>query len=350
MSALSLRDLRTAITKRSFERAYYIHGDDEYRKDAVVRELTTAAVDPATREFNYDLLRGTEVSPDQLEAALNTPPMMADRRVVVVRDVSALKKDTRAVLDRYLTHPARDTVLLLVAPAGAKHDKEIESACTPLIFTLLEGKALSEWIVQHASDTLGVALTQRAVTLLQETVGSDAGQLASELDKLASYSNGALIDEDAVRSVVGIRAGETMGDFFDLVALRDLDNALALVDHVLTLPKSGLVPILMGLTVQTLAIGWARQAHERGVASHRLESEFFGLLKETGAFPMRVWGDAARCWSRAVLKWDTASIDRALVVLLAGDRSAKDTRLSSEAQTLASIVCSLCAPVRRAAV
>ncbi|MDP1861440.1 MAG: DNA polymerase III subunit delta [Gemmatimonadaceae bacterium] len=348
MSALSLRDLRTAIAKRSFERAYYIHGDDEYRKDAVVRELTTTAVDAATRDFNYDLLRGTEVSLDRLEAALNMPPMMADRRVVVVRDVNALKKDTRAVLDRYLTHPARDTVLLLVSPAGAKPDKDIEAKCVSLLFSLLEDTALTEWIVQHASDTLGVTLSQLAVALLQEAVGSDAGQLASELDKLASYTNGALIDDDAVRAVVGIRVGETVGDFFDLVAARDMGKALALVDHVLTLPKSGLVPIIMGLTVQTLAIGWARQAHERGVPSHRLESEFFGLLKETGAFPMRAWGEAAKSWSRAVPKWDAESIDRALVVLLAGDRSAKDTRLSSDEQALASIVCSLCAPVRRA--
>lgn len=349
MSAYTLRDLRKAIVKQEFEPAYYFHGDDEHRKDAAVREMTNSAVEAATRDFNYDLLRGSEVSADQLEAALNTPPMMATRRLVVLRDVTALKKDTRAVLDRYLTHTASDTVLLLIAPAGAKADKDLERSTTAVAFAALSDKEVGEWIVQHARDAHGVTLSKGAAALLHDAVGSDAGQLASELDKLASFSTGTLIDEDAVRAVVGIREGASTGDFFDRIAARDLEGALVLVDHVLTLPKSGLVPIIMALAVQTLALGWARQAHDRGVPAHRLESEFFSLLKETGAYPMRPWGEAAKSWSRHVAKWDARSVDDALAALLAADRSAKDTRLSSDEQSLASLVCSLCVPSRRAA-
>lgn len=347
MSAQALRELRKAIHNRKFEPAYYFQGDDEYRKEGAARELIAGAVDPATRDFNFDLLRGGDISPDQIESAVNTPPMMAERRVVVLRDVSALKKDARAVLDRYLARPSRDTVLLLIAPAGVKSDKELERSAVTLSFPTLSDRDAVDWVTEHAREAHGVALTAAAAALLLEHVGSDAAQLASEVDKLVSYTQGVTIEEGAVRDVVGVRQGESLGDFLDRVAERDVSGALALVDHVLMLPKSGLVPIIMALTVQMMAIGWGRQARDRGLPAQRMEAEFFGLLKETGAYPMRAWGEAAKCWARNVSRWDSASIDRALDALLAADRAAKDTRLSSDEQMLASLVCTLCVPARR---
>src|SRR5215216_647227 len=116
MGAQALRSLRAAITSRRFEPAYYLFGDDDFRKDAAIRELTAVALDAAARDFNYDMLRGSELTSEQLESTLNTPPMMATRRVVILRDVPSLKKDARQVLDRYLERPAHDVVLVLVAP------------------------------------------------------------------------------------------------------------------------------------------------------------------------------------------------------------------------------------------
>ena len=94
------RDLRKAIQQRAFEHAYYFYGDDEYLKDDMIRQVIDAAVDPATRDFNLDVRRGTDVDPESLLSLLSTPPMMAERRLVVVKDVNALKKAARAAIDR----------------------------------------------------------------------------------------------------------------------------------------------------------------------------------------------------------------------------------------------------------
>ena len=82
--------------------------------------MIDAAVDPATRDFNYETLRGADLDAETLGSILGTPPMMADRRMVVIRDVNALKKDARAALDAYLKRPAPDLVLVLLAPSGVK--------------------------------------------------------------------------------------------------------------------------------------------------------------------------------------------------------------------------------------
>ena len=107
--------LRAAIKDRAFAPVYYFHGDDDYLKDEELRRLIDAAVDPATRDFNFETLRGAEVDAETLGSIVGTPPMMAERRVVVIRDVDALKKDARAMLDKYLKSPAPDLVLVLLS-------------------------------------------------------------------------------------------------------------------------------------------------------------------------------------------------------------------------------------------
>lgn len=357
MSVLALRDLRAAINARRFDPVYLLHGDDDFRKEAAARELLAGASDPATRDFNLDLLRGADVSAELLGSALHTPPMMAERRVAVLRDPHALKKDARAVLEQYLTRPSRELVLILVAAAGtpgtSKGDKELDGtlrACSTTVgFPVLGEREAAEWAVHHAQEVHGVTLEDAAARLLIDAVGTESAALASELDKLASYTQGAPISEGAVGDVVGVRNGQTLGDFLDRVAERNAAGALALIDHVLTLPRTSLIPVINALGVQTMAMGWGRQARDRGLPAQRMESEFFGLLKESGAFPMRPWSEAAKCWARNVSRWDAASVEQALAALLAADRSAKDTRLSSEEQLLASLVCALCTPARRSA-
>ena len=99
------------------------------------------------------------------------------------------------------------------------------------------------------------------------------------------------------------------------------------------------VVVVLALASQTLAIGWGVAARARGLSASRLESEFFTLLKEGGsAYTGRSWGDAVKCWARAVPKWTAADVDHALPHLLAADSALKDTKVSSEEQIVTSLL------------
>lgn len=336
MPALLEPAFRKSLKRGEFARVYYFHGEDDFLKDRAVHDLVDAAVDQATRDFNLDIRVATELDAETLGSLLGTPPMMAERRAVVVRDVASLKKDVRAVLDGYLADPAADTVLVLVAAASekAKADKALEARTAALEFKPLSGDRVPRWITHHVETVLGATITPGAVELLQRAVGYDLPGLAAELDKLVSYSGGAAIDEDAVADVVGIRHGETLGDFLDRVAERDAAGALALLPHVLSQPKTSAVSMVMALTVQTLAIAWGITRGGR--------ADYFELLKSGKAFPMRPWGEAARAWSAAERYWTDDALDAALDALLAADIALKETRVSSDAQILATLVLALC--------
>lgn len=366
--------LGPVLKSRQFAPAYYFHGDDDFRKELALRHLLDAAVDPATRDFNCDVRRGAELGPEELGSLVGTPPMMAERRAVVVRDVPALKKDARAALERALAHPAPDCLLVLVAPAGAKPEKALCEGAVEVPFEPLREAELPEWIAKWARRELGATVTPEAAALLAGAVGNDLHQLAQELDKLASYASGhaasgqataagagegTTIDEAAVAAVVGVRRGETLGDLLDAVARRDARAAAGLVPHVLAQPKASAVTVVMALSTQMLAVAWGQARRADGVPAHVLggwngPDTFAALLKEaSSAYVGRSWGDAMKAWVQAVDRWSPAALDRALQLCLDADAALKETRLSNDEQLLTGLVLALCAldarPATRAA-
>jgi DNA polymerase-3 subunit delta len=349
MSVAAQRALRNAIDRKEFDPVYHLHGDDDFRKDEALTQLVAAASDAGTSAFNVDVLRGGEIDAERLSTALHALPMLADRRVVVIRDVDAMHKAARAELTKYLSSPARETLLVLVSVAGAKGDAALAEGATRVPFDALDDADVAAWLTQRARK-LGTALSADAAALLAEAVGSDLAHATGEIEKLASFANGRTIDATDVEAIVGMRRGETAGDLLEAVAARDAVRAIGLVELVLSQPKSGAVPIVMALSVQALAMSWGRAAVDRGLPASRLEAEFFKLLKSGSAWPGRPWGEAVKCWSRHLSKWSAADLTRALAQLLAADLALKDTRVSSEEAVIASLVLSLCAPgARRAA-
>lgn len=334
-----MRALREAIHERKFAPAYYFFGEDEYLKEETLRRMIDAAVDPATRDFNLDQRKGADLDAAGVSSLLGVPPMMAERRVVVIRNVDDLKKDARAALDAYLKSPSSDMLLVLTAPADAKEDKSLPQKTVPAEFNGLTGAQVPKWIVARAAE-LGTTIAPAAAELLQDAIGPDLSHLSTELAKLAAYCGAREIDEAAVSAIVGVRREETLGRLLDAVAERDSRAALALVVPVLMQPKTTAVTVVMSLTTQTLALA---VIHARNVPAARRSQEFFALLK-SGSFNMtgRAWGEAVNAWTRAAGRWTLADLDQALHALLQADLALKGSRVSSEEQVLATAILAVC--------
>ena len=335
--------LREALNSKKFAPAYYFFGEDEYQKDEGLRRMVEAAVDPATRDFNLDQRRGSELDAAGLSSLVGLPPMMAERRVVVIRDVTGLKKDARAALERYLDSPASDTLLIMTAPADAKDDKGLSARAEPIEFKQLNDGQIEKWIQSRVAE-LGASITPAAGALLQEAVGSDTAQIAVELSKLVAYCGAKTIDAAAVSAIVGVRPEETLSRLLDAVADRDVSLALHLVSPVLMHAKTSAVYIVMALTTQMLALS-AMQS--RGVTKGRLAGEYWALLKSGGSnLVARPWGEAVSAWTKYSDKWSGADLDHALAALLHADLALKGSKVSSEEQVLATTLLTICAGTR----
>jgi DNA polymerase III delta subunit len=203
-------------------------------------------------------------------------------------------------------------------------------------------------MMDHARQAHQASLSESAAEFLVATVGSDLATLAAEIDKSVSYG-GQQIDVAAVEAVVGVRHGETLGDLLDAVAQRDAPAALRLIAPVLSQPKNGLVPIVGALGTQVLAIGIASAARRGGMSEGAVRSRLWDLLRSGSVNAGGPWGEAIDRWMRSLSLWSDADIKAGVRVLLAADRSAKDSRVATDEQILSSAVLALCGETRRAA-
>lgn len=348
MATVTMKAFKAALEAGRLDPVYLFHGSDDFLKEEKVRALIAAATDPSTRDFNLEQLRGAECDVARLSGALEALPMLADRRVVILRDPEALKKPALERLTRHVEKPASDTCLVLVVPGGAKPPADLLKSSSALEFRALTDEELQQWLALEAPKACGTTILPEAATLLASYTGNDLALLSGELQKLAAYTDGKPIGPDAVQAVTGVRPGHTLADLLDLAAMRETTRAIAIVDEVFMTPKLNGVQVVLALTAQTLAIGWGVAARARGLAAGRLESEFFTLLKEGGGiYTGRAWGDAVKCWARAVPKWNAADIEHALPHLLAADTALKDTKVSSEAQIVTSLLLAITPPAAR---
>jgi DNA polymerase III subunit delta len=341
MSRAALQILGKHIEQKRFDRAYYFYGDEEYRKDRALQALIASAVDPATRDFNFDQRRGTGLDSASLGTLLAMPPMLAERRLIVLRDIGGLKKDTRVVLEQYLRKPANDAILVLIAAAGEKADAALLQLATGVEFAPLDEPKTMPWMIDHARDAHSARLSEAAAGLLYAAVGNDLTALAAEIDKCVSYA-GAEVDTDAVEAVVGVRHGETLGDLLEAIAHRRVADALRLVPRVLAQSKNNPVTIISALGTQLLAIGTAAAALRGGMREGAVSNQLFNLLKTGNAMTGGPWGEAVRRWISAAPLWPEAAIESGLRQLLAADRGFKDSRVGTDEQLVSTLVLGLC--------
>jgi DNA polymerase-3 subunit delta len=253
--ASPLSKVSAAFKRGEPHAAYYIYGSEDVLKDDAIRYILELALDPSMRDFNLDKVSAGTLDPEAVEALCTTLPMMAARRVVIIRDVEQWKRRTRgrsAVL-RYLEHPSPETVLILVQGAGEeKPDKDLLKRAEPIACAMENGADARRWLDRKAAER-GLAFEDGAVDHLMTVTGTSLSAMNIELEKLASLPAGTAITVKQVEDLVGVRHGETPLDWRAAVLEDDPARALQLLPNVLS--QSGVSGVRLVSLVGTTFIG-----------------------------------------------------------------------------------------------
>ena len=321
--------------------AYYLHGSEDLLKEEVVRAVVDRVLDPGLRDFNLDQRSAAQADAEEVYSLCRTPAMMADRRVVVLRDVEAWKRKTKArnAALEYLAKPSPDSVLLLVQGAGdEKEDKDLARLALSVACDPLPPDRAARWVARRAKQ-LGIEVEGAAADALVRAVGNDLGALATELEKLSAVSADGPIAADRVAELVGIRQGETMFDWRDAVFDGDAVRAARLVEPVLDQAGASGVKLLSLIGATLTGVGVARGAYDRNVRGPRLENAILQQLYRARPGGLLLnYKDEAKRWARWAADWSPARIRRALRDALAADTALKNTTISDERGLLVDLV------------
>jgi DNA polymerase-3 subunit delta len=351
MPAQSFDAFMRSLPKGDLAAAYYFHGPEDLLKDEALRSLLDRLLDPSLRDFNLDQRSAGQLDADTLFALCTTLPMMADRRVVVLREVEALKRKpkVRGALLEYLGRPAPDTVLVLIQGANEENeDKEIARAAVAVACEPLPTDRVHKWLDRRAKG-LGVELPEDAARHLVRAVGGELAPLAAELDKLAALPAGEPLTAERVGELVGVRHGETIFDWRDAAMEGRAGPAVHLLGPLLDQPGCSGVKLVTMLGTTLIGVGVARSYADRRLRGKALDDAVFETIRRYRVFGLLSWSEEKARWIRWAPAWPADRVTAALRAVLTADLALKGTTISDERGILTDLVLRMATSARAAA-
>ncbi|MBI2394708.1 MAG: DNA polymerase III subunit delta [Deltaproteobacteria bacterium] len=222
---------------------YVVVGEERIFADRVVAAARKHVVEPAMAGFNVDVFEAGEAHIGRVIDSANTMPMMARRRLIVLRGLERLDKgddDGKSkgsptdALAEYVASPSPSTCLILV---GSKLDgrRKLSSVakkanivvdCAPL-----RPHELPRFVRDEAKRR-GNPIAEGVADALVDLVGGELAGLIDAVERLSLFvGDRQPITEEAVHACIArVRVGSVWG-LTDAVAARDRATALRLLNE-----------------------------------------------------------------------------------------------------------------------
>ena len=321
------------ITPEEFRKTFVtggalLYGDEDYLKKTDVDRLRKNTVDE-NDVFNCYRINADSYSPDGLLSAIESLPVMAERKFIELYDMRLGK--VRAD-DGFLTNlcdilshvqDSPDTLLVFVIAAGELDDKPkhlaaLKKVLTPVFYDRLPPNRLWNWIARHFSAE-GVFADGNVCRLLADISGTDMYTLAGEISKISALtlaSGRDHVSEQDVRSAAGRNLDYDEFSFTDALLRRDSQHALDILAD-LKLKKEKPEKILSGINSTLCNIYTALQLSGPGVS--------YDMVAEK----MRVHPYRAKIFCRAAAGTDEKRLSELIGVCHRSDLLIKNSALSA---------------------
>ncbi|MBP5230887.1 MAG: hypothetical protein ILO68_04085 [Clostridia bacterium] len=275
-----MEQLKKRVRENRLDGVFLFWGDEEYTKDFYVQKIRSLVKDAPLPEFAYFPFDAEKMSPPDLSDAIDTPPMMWDRKVIEIRGLrpGKVSSDDGEAYARLLESvPEGVTVLILLRAddmkgAGSsrgdaksaegesgdgsgkdgkekkangfeKVKKAVESAGLAVEFASEKGDKLIAWIERHFF-AKKVPVSPGLPAALVAYCGQDMYTLQSEIGKLCDAYSGQPLTERDVRTYCCSNESAVFFDVADCLNRKDIAGARKILQGLRVTAET--VPMSMG--------------------------------------------------------------------------------------------------------
>jgi DNA polymerase-3 subunit delta len=312
---VTIRDFREELRRGILSPVYLFFGQEDFLVEETVEAVIDAALKPEERGFNLDVVQAGETDARDIVSHASSFPMMANRRVVVARDVDKLQAKDLEILSAYVENPSPSTVLVLVA---AKPDLRKRPFVTvKRTGFVLELKPLYEnqlpvWITERI-ERQGRKISPEACRLMAGYVGTSLREITSEIEKLFLYlGDRRSISADDVAAVVGMSREFSVFELQKAAGARDLPRALHISERMIDAGEN--VPFILIMLTGYFNVLWKLQEMRRR-----------GIPEREQTSTLRVNPYFLKDYVEAVGRFTNAELEESFCMLAAADEQLKTT-------------------------
>jgi DNA polymerase-3 subunit delta len=287
---------------------YYFCGEEDF----FLSRLQKAAEDlmpPEHKDFNFDLIYARDQSPEQVLGIAQSFPMLAGRRIVIVRDFLSLnltsynKTGSGGGLDLFLPYfkkPNPSTLLILIdakKPHGnTKLGKAIQKNKNVGFFEFKEVKdyLLVDWVIEWTESHHQKNIDPQAAQMISRLAGNNLQLLSNEIDKVCTFvDTSEHVTVDDVKKIIGSYREYSVFELKDALFERNLEQCLSITERMLqhSTTNTGEVIRSVGFFYNTFSNVWRIR---RLVAKRRSKKQIREALSINNQWYFnKLWKDAS---------------------------------------------------------
>lgn len=251
---------------------YLVVGTDEFARSRFIAGMRARLEASGMADFNLDE-RDMAADPaiDDVVASLNTLPMGADFRLVILMRCDHLDKAVTAALVSYFKKPCGTTACLVVADRLLKTNalyKAVAATGELVDCKPLDARRLPDFVLDRAKER-HVEMGAAAARELVDRVGENPRMLDNQVGRLGQQLGGRAVTVADVERLVARTADAKPWPLLDAVSARDLPKSLELLALQ---PKNSEVLTFTLLTGRIRELMAAKSVAARRGGAHELAS------------------------------------------------------------------------------
>lgn len=272
--------------KKGEKWVYVAAGEEDFFISEVVKHARTI-IPEELADFNLSIIYGEDHPVEKVVQAAREYPMMAEKRMVIVRHLQQLQgiqsKDGQDLLLSYMDNPNPTTVLILSdskklnkrLTLGKKLSKESDTLAFFKAESVPENQ-LTQWVLEWTEHRYGKRMDVDAAEMLWQLSGSDLTQLASEIEKVCTFvGESNTIEAAAVKEAVGQNRAFSLFDVKNAIMQGRTAEALAMAKQQMQLfNAAGEVIKLINLLYSSLSNIWQiHYAMRKGISQQEFAQQ-----------------------------------------------------------------------------
>lgn len=319
MALIDAQKFYRDLEKGDLSPLYFLFGEEPYLLNQCVNRFKYAVLTEGAVDFNYSIFYASDADISTVRDAVETLPMMAPKRLVILKEAQELSDREWAELEPLISSPVDSTVFVILASRVDKRKKQIRlmmETADCVEFKKPYDNQIPGW-VKYIAGSLGLDIADDAILLLSKLVGSHLSEIEAELKKLADFvGERKRIEVSDVAQVVSRSKEENVFDFTRAIGESDRVRALEHLVHLLDQGQSeiGIVSLL------------ARHVRLLLTVKRGLEQGLSGAKLAHAAQVPPYFLDNYVMQSRL---WTVKKLEQTLVVLAETDKALKSSPLSS---------------------
>ena len=219
-----------------FKPVYILMGDEPFYPDMVCQAVLDNCIDEFGKDFNETVCYGADVTPDRIITEAREFPMMAERRLIVVKEAQMMKNIEDLAV--YCQSPLDSTVLVLLLHKATVDKRKALYKTVQKTGVVLDSPSLRDyeipgWIQSYYASK-GLHIDPQAAALLGESAGTELSTIAVETDKLLkNLPEGATsVSVADVEKNVGISRQFSVFELTKELSYRRAPQALKIASHL----------------------------------------------------------------------------------------------------------------------